>query len=77
MKNSPPPPWLETQEVMAQLRISKQTLSRLRKRGLLKAHKIPGMRRVYFSPTDVDSLIALHVIDENGKLDLVGIEKPP
>ena len=77
MKNSPSPPWLETQEVMARLRISKQTLARLRKRGLLKAHKVPGMRRVYFSPFDVDALIALHIIDENGKLDLVGIEKPP
>jgi excisionase family DNA binding protein len=52
-------PFLSTQDVMALMGVSRQTIVNWRKRGILPAYKKGLGRAVVFLKSDVDELMAL------------------
>jgi hypothetical protein len=49
--------WVDTYDLANKLHISKQTIYRLRKNGLLKSSKIKG--KIYYNLIEVDKMLAL------------------
>lgn len=63
--------WIDSVEVCQRLHISRQTLRRWVKRGLL----VPSVmgRRHYFDPAEVEQLLRSNIIQENGRIDKTGL----
>ncbi|MBR1550178.1 MAG: helix-turn-helix domain-containing protein [Bacteroidales bacterium] len=63
----PPTEWLDVPDVCRLLRISRKTLWKWTRKGLLNAAKVEG--RTYYDRADIDRMIRDNVIMENGRLD--------
>lgn len=63
----PPVEWLDIPDVCRLLRISRKTLWKWTKKGILNAAKVEG--RTYYDRADIDRMIRDNAIEENGRLD--------
>jgi predicted DNA-binding transcriptional regulator AlpA len=63
----PPVEWLDIPDVCRLLRISRKTLWKWTKKGILNAVKVEG--RTYYDRADIDRMIRDNAIEENGRLD--------
>lgn len=59
------PPNLNTAEVCAELRLSRQTVSRLVRDGLLRAHRLSPHGPMTFTRPDVEAFLAAHRTKES------------
>lgn len=60
--------WLDITEVCQMLHISRKTLWKWTRKGLLKPSKVNN-GRVYYDRRQIDRMIRANAIDENGRLD--------
>ena len=66
-------PWLTANEVMRKLQISRTTLYRWTRMGVLPSYKLPGSRNLYFMGSEIDAFIRLNPIAPSGRLDKIGL----
>lgn len=59
--------WYTTADVCRLLRVSRNTLVRLRQKGVLHAHKMPETRTLYYSKNEIESVLAAHMVDVHGR----------
>ena len=72
----PPQPltqWLDTHEVCRRLHTTSRTLRRWVSRGLL--HPSHTAHRCYYDAAEVDDLLRSNVIQDNGRLDHLGLPR--
>ena len=65
-------PWMDGVDVCRRLRICRQTLRRWVDRGLL--HPSHMGRRLFYDPAEVEALLRSNIIQDNGRLDLTGMQ---
>lgn len=51
--------YLDTYDTLQQLHISRSTLKRLVRRGVLHAHRFPHSRKLYFSQEEIEKALSL------------------
>lgn len=72
-KNIIQEPWLTVNEVMDKLQISRTTLYRWIRNGVLPSYKLPGSRNIYFLGSEIDAFIRMNPITPSGRLDKIGL----
>lgn len=65
--------WLDTNDVCRLLHISRKTLWKWSKRGLFTPSKVEG--KVFYSRTEIDSVIASNFLQENGRMDRTALRE--
>lgn len=65
--------WLTANEVMKKLQISRTTVYRWIRMGVLPSYKLPGSRNLYFLGSEIDAFIHLNPIAPSGRLDKAGM----
>lgn len=63
--------WLDTADVCQMLHVTRQTINRWARRGLLHPAKMG--HRHYFDATEIDAVLRSNIIQENGRLDKKGM----
>ncbi len=68
-----PEPWLTVNELMKKLQVSRTTIYRWTRMGILPAYRLPCSRNVYYRGSEVDSFIKQNPITPSGRLDKLGL----
>ena len=66
-------PWLTVNELMIKLQVSRTTVYRWTKMGVLPAYRLPLSRNVYYRGSEVDAFIKLNPVAPSGRLDKLGL----
>ena len=61
--------WLDTVEVCRMLHISDRTLRKWKERGLFHPATVDGSRKLYYSRSEINRVLASNIIQENGRVD--------
>lgn len=61
--------WLTIDEVANKMHVSRSTVYRWRRRGVIRGYAFNNSRIVYFNETEVDSFLSLNPITPTGRLD--------
>lgn len=64
--------WIQAEEVMAMLKISRTTLHRWTHDGVIPGYKLPTTHVVYYDPAEIEEFIRKNLITPSGRLDKVG-----
>lgn len=65
--------WITVEQVEHKLRITRSTIYRWRRLGVLKGYRLKGTRSVYFLESEVDDFLRQNPITEKGRLDKTGL----
>ena len=61
--------WLTADQVERKLHISRTTLYRWSRLGVLPCYKLSGTRNIYFIDQEIDNFLRMNLITESGRLD--------
>ncbi len=67
--------WLNVVQLTEKLQISRRTVYRWMKLGVVRGYRFDGSRTLYFLDSEVDDFLKMNVIAPSGRLDKVGIEE--
>lgn len=65
--------WLTVNELQEKLQISRSTVNRWMKLGVIRGYRFEGSRTLYFLDSEVDNFLSKNAITPSGRLDKVGL----
>lgn len=65
--------WLTVTELQDKLQISRSTVNRWMKLGVIRAYRFSGSRTLYFLDSEVDDFLSKNPIAPSGRLDKLGL----
>ena len=65
--------WLTVNELQEKLQISRSTVNRWMKLGVIRGYRLEGSRTLYFLDSEVDNFLSKNAITPSGRLDKVGL----
>lgn len=71
--SSQPCQWLTVDQLERKLNISRSTVYRWMRQGVLQAYRFKCSRSLYFLDTEVDDFLRSNAITHTGRLDKTGI----
>ena len=66
--------WLTVTELQSKLQISRSTVNRWMKLGVIRAYRFSGSRTLYFLEWEVDAFLKKNLLAPSGRLDTVGLD---
>ncbi|MBP5190645.1 MAG: helix-turn-helix domain-containing protein [Bacteroidales bacterium] len=68
--------WLNVVQLEAKLQISRSTVNRWMKLGVIRGYRFEGARTLYFLESEIDEFLSNNLIMPSGRLDKVGMSEP-
>ena len=65
--------WLNVVQLEEKLQISRSTVNRWMKLGVINGYRFKGARTLYFLESEVDEFLSRNLIMPSGRLDKVGM----
>ena len=66
--------WLTIDQVERKLQITRSTIYRWRKLGVLCGYRLTGTRNIYFLDSEVNAFLRQNPITPSGRLDKTGLQ---
>lgn len=65
--------WITVIQLEKKLQISRSTVHRWMRRGLIRAYRFEGSRALYFLDSEVDDFLKMNIIAPSGRIDKLGM----